>query len=53
MKVWGIKDSDLCPCGQTQTAEHVLNECAETGPPCPLTDIDNPQLVSYLYDCRF
>ena len=23
------------------------------GPPCPLTELDNPQLVTYLTNCQF
>ena len=53
MKKWGISDSDLCPCGKIQTHEHVINECSVTGPPCPLTDLDDPQLVTYLTNCQF
>ena len=53
MKKWGIADSDVCPCGHIQTHEHVLNECAVTGPPCPLSEVDNPQLVAYLTNCQF
>ena len=53
MKKWGISDSDLCPCGAIQTHEHVINECSVTGPPCPLTDIDDPLLVTYLTNCQF
>lgn len=33
---------------------HVLNECGVVaGPPCLLTDIDMPQLVSCLNNCQF
>ena len=53
MKKWGIADSDVCPCGHIQTHEHVLNECAVTGSPCPLSEVDNPQLVAYLTNCQF
>ena len=37
LKQWGITDSDLCPCGQTQIHKHVITYCNVICPPCPLT----------------
>ena len=49
---WGLATSDLCSCGLPQTPQHVLI-CALAGPPCPLTDLDNPCLLQYLSTSKF
>ena len=49
---WGLRTSDQCVCGLPQTAQHVMY-CVAVGPPCPLTDIDNPTLLPYLSQCTF
>ena len=41
MSAWGLSTSDLCICGSPQTGQHVLT-CSAVGPPCPLTETDNP-----------
>ena len=50
---WGFGDDNLCQCGEPQTAYHIVNECKSTGPPCNLTDADNPMLKRYLMNCNF
>ena len=52
MNSWGLQASAQCACGLPQTGQHVLN-CGTVGPPCPLTDLDDPRLLSYLLQCQF
>ena len=52
MSAWGLSATDHCICGCPQSAQHVLT-CSAVGPPCPLTEIDNPDLVSYLCSTNF
>ena len=53
MVKWGFGDDNLCQCGEPQTAYHIVNDCKSTGPPCNLTDVDNPMLKRYLISYNF
>ena len=53
MVKWGFGDDNLCQCGEPQTAYHIVNDCKSIGPPCNLTDVDNPMLKRYLMNCNF
>jgi len=43
MKKMGLADSALCACGKEQAAKCFLEECTTSGPPCGITDLDNPK----------
>lgn len=50
MKLWGLKDSDLCPYGHIQTIEQVLYDCAVAGydvPSLTLTTHSWSNIVSF------
>ena len=53
MVKWGFGNNNLCQCGEPQTANHIVIDCKSIGPPCNLTDIDNPMLKRYLMNCNF
>ena len=53
MVKWGFGNDNLCQCGEPQTAYHIVNDCKSIGPPCNLTDVDNPMLKRYLMNCNF
>ena len=53
MVKWGFGNDNLCQCGEPQTAYHIVNDCKSIGPPCNLTDVDNPMPKRYLMNCNF
>ena len=51
---WGLRESGACRCGaEIQTHRHIIDECPILKPPCSLSDVTNPQLLSFLLACDF